>query len=240
MFSGKSAPNSSPGRYETHRPDVLALVPREATRILDLGCSSGALAAAIKARQPANVIGIDWDPSRPDLARARLDHFVDDDLERALAREEQETMLGRFDCVIAADVLEHLRDPWAALERAAALLDPGGVAVVSLPNVRHWAVIYHVWVKRRWPRDEVGLFDRTHLHWFTLLDARTLVTSAGLNVTATSSLYRLRPGQTQLDHLASRLGPLRQWFAYQNLVVGCKPGAGLAGRNLIPGRGHDR
>jgi hypothetical protein len=39
--------------YENPRPEVQALVPRDAGRILDLGCASGALGAALKERQGA-------------------------------------------------------------------------------------------------------------------------------------------------------------------------------------------
>ena len=44
-----------------------------------------------------------------------------------------------FDVVLAADVLEHLRDPGALLRRAAqSILAPSGVVMASIPNVAHW------------------------------------------------------------------------------------------------------
>src|SRR5947209_871322 len=121
--------------YENDRAEVQALVPREARRILDLGCSSGALGAALRTRQGAHVVGIEIDPSYAADARGRLDHVLEGDLE-ALA--EAPPPLGTFDCLIAADVLEHLRDPWRVLRVFAGMLNPGGSAVVSVPNVRHW------------------------------------------------------------------------------------------------------
>ena len=47
--------------YENPRPEVQELVPHGARRILDLGCSSGALGAALTARQGAEVVGIEID-----------------------------------------------------------------------------------------------------------------------------------------------------------------------------------
>jgi hypothetical protein len=41
------------GTYENPRPEVQALVPRDAQRVLDLGCASGALGAALKAARGA-------------------------------------------------------------------------------------------------------------------------------------------------------------------------------------------
>lgn len=45
--------------YETARPDVANHVPTSARRILELGCSTGALGAALKQRQPALVVGVE-------------------------------------------------------------------------------------------------------------------------------------------------------------------------------------
>jgi methionine biosynthesis protein MetW len=167
------------GGYETTRPDVQALVPRSARRVLDLGCSSGALGAAIKQRQGAEVVGIELDPLYARDAEARLDRVICADVAEGLALGSE---LGTFDCVIAADVLEHLVDPWDALRRAVALLDGGGSVVVSLPNVRSLETFLNLAVRGRWPRRPWGLFDATHLRWFTLADARELLEQAGLDV----------------------------------------------------------
>ena len=120
------------GGYESERPDVQALVPRDARRILDLGCSSGVLGAALKQRQGAEVVGIELDPG---YARTRARDSTGG-LRRRWPQASSRTS-GRFDCVIAADVLEHLVDPWTALRRPPTLLEPGGSVVVSVPNVRY-------------------------------------------------------------------------------------------------------
>ncbi len=115
------------GAYENPRPEVQQLVPRTARRILDLGCSSGALGAALKARQGAEVVGVELDSAYAADAARRLDRVIVGDLATIdLGAQE----LGTFDCLIAADVLEHLTDPWATLRRAviqlAARRDGGG------------------------------------------------------------------------------------------------------------------
>ena len=82
---------------------------------------------------------------------------------------------------MCGDVLEHLVDPWGALAVLAGLLRPGGTAVISLPNAAHWTV-RRALLRGRFPREDHGLFDRTHLRWLTLADARELVAGAGLRV----------------------------------------------------------
>ena len=106
--------------------------------------------------------------------------MIEADLEAFATRAGE---LGRFDCLIAADVLEHLVDPWAALRAYAALLDPGCRAVISLPNVQSWQTLWFL-ARGTWPRRPHGIFDATHLRWFTLADARALCAQAGLRVEA--------------------------------------------------------
>lgn len=211
--------------YENPRPEVQALVPRRARRILDLGCSSGALGAAIKERQEAEVVGVEIDSGYAATAAERLDRVLVGDLDQlALALP---TELGRFDCLIAADVLEHLRDPWAVLATFARLLDTGGAAVVSLPNVRYWDTFRALAVRGTWPRHDEGIFDRTHLRWFTLKDARELLAQAGLEVVEVAPQYRLRPSNWRSGRQAERFArtPLAPFLVFQYVLRGVRPGS---------------
>src|SRR3954454_4488006 len=207
------------GAYTGARPEVQAAVPRSARRILDLGCSAGALGAGVRQRQGAGGGGGAPYRARAREAERRLDRVVVGDVEEVLAGAVE---LGRFDCLVAADVLEHLRDPWTALSRAVALLEPGGAAVVSLPNVRFFETFWQLGVRGTWPRREQGVFDRTHLRWFALRDARELLDGAGLTVDEVRPLIRIRPRGSRFDRLFGWLGrtPLGGFFAFQYVVVG--------------------
>jgi methionine biosynthesis protein MetW len=209
------------GAYENPRPEVQELVPHGARRILDLGCSSGALGAALKARQRAEVIGVELDPDYARDADSRLDRVIVADLETVdLGALE----LGTIDCVIAADVLEHLRDPWAALRGAAAVLVPGGTAVVSLPNIRYWETLAALALRGTWPLRDQGIFDRSHLRWFTLSDARALIDQAGLRVTEVAPRYRLRPDDWRTEGQGRRFArtPLSPFFVFQYVLAAVK------------------
>jgi methionine biosynthesis protein MetW len=194
-------------------------VPERARRILDLGCASGALGAALKARG-AEVVGIEHDPSYAADAADRLDRVITADLE---SFDDWEA-LGTFDVVIAADVLEHLRDPWTVLRRATALLPAGGVAIVSLPNVRYWETFWILARHNTWPRRAEGIFDATHLRWFTLRDAWALLDESGLEVVQIERQMRLRGRGTRWDHAVGRLArlPGRSFFTFQHLLAGRK------------------
>jgi methionine biosynthesis protein MetW len=201
---------------------VHALVPRDARRILDLGCSSGALGAALKERQDCAVVGVEVDPVYAARARERLDEVVEADLETV-----DLAPLGSFDCVLAADVLEHLRDPLGLLRAAADALAPGGSAVVSLPNVRYWNTFWQLGARGRWPRQPDGIFDRTHLRWFTGRDAVDLLAEAGLDLDEVRRIHRLRP--SRVSPWDARVGrvvdrtPLRGFLAFQIVMRGRRP-----------------
>jgi methionine biosynthesis protein MetW len=205
--------------YENPRPEVQALVPAGARRVLDLGCSSGALGAALKARQDVEVVGVELDAVFAAGAGAVLDRVIEADLETFFSGPVA-AGLGRFDCVIAADVLEHLSEPEAVLAAAVEHLEPGGTVVVSLPNIRYWHTFWALGVQGTWPRHDCGIFDRTHLRFFALRDAYALLHDAGLAVARVSRQYRVRPW----DLPRARPGVLglpvlRAFFAFQYVIA---------------------
>lgn len=224
--------------YESPRPDVQALVPAGVRRVLDLGCSSGALGAALKGREGCVVVGVERDASYAASARAVLDAVVEADLadfdpSLAAQRLEAGEEGSSFDCVVCADVLEHLADPAVVLARAVGVLARGGCVVVSLPNVRHWETFWQLGVRGTWPRRSVGIFDRTHLRWFTLRDAWGLLEDAGLRVEAVERVLRVRPEGPMASRTARLLGrtPARTLVTWQHVLRGrladAPPAAGL-------------
>src|SRR5664280_2662595 len=118
--------------YETARPDVQAHVPLQAKRILELGCSNGALGASIKARQSAVVVGVEVNLSYAEMAAARIDRVIVADAETFASGTTPDE--GPFDCLIAADVLEHLVNPWDVLSQCVRFLSPGATVIISVPN----------------------------------------------------------------------------------------------------------
>ncbi|UTI64227.1 class I SAM-dependent methyltransferase [Paraconexibacter antarcticus] len=212
---------ASYGLSAAHRLMADAVPP--GSRVLDVGCSTGYLAAVLGATG-CQVVGIEQDEGAAGRARARdalsavLTGSVDDEDVRARAAEH-----GPYDAIVCGDVLEHLPDPEATLRALATQLAPGGRVVVSVPNIAHWTG-RRALVRGRFPRAEHGLFDATHLRWFTRSSAHDLVTAAGLRVTgerfspAPLPLQAHWPSLGRLEGLATRLRP--ELFALQVVLVG--------------------
>jgi methionine biosynthesis protein MetW len=162
--------------YDGDRPDLQALVPRDAQRILDVGCGTGSLLMSLKARQGAEVTGIELMPEAAAQARERLDRFVQADLDGLDALPFEE---GHFDAAIFGDVLEHLRDPARLLRTVRRHLRPDARIVCSVPNVKHWTVLAPLLFDDRFSYADEGLLDRTHVHFFTLRELEAMLAEAG-------------------------------------------------------------
>ena len=148
------------------------------SRVLDLGCGSGEIASHLAARGDT-VWGVDVNAAA--LAQAAA-HFADTrvaDLEEA---ELVDLFPGlRFDVVLFADVLEHVREPWSLLQAARAVLAPGGAVVASIPNFSHAAVRLAV-VSGTMPYRGLGILDDTHVRFFTLNGVASLFEESGFRL----------------------------------------------------------
>jgi len=166
--------------YFTHtRPEMAALVPGEARRLLEIGCSSGGFAASIA--RPGRVMwGIELDPTAAEQARSRqvFDRLFNCGFDAALPQLESSS----FDCIIANDVIEHLTDPWVAARSIHSLLAPGGQLVMSIPNIRYWEVVRDLWIEGQWEYEDSGIMDRTHLRFFTISSIRRILMSTGFRI----------------------------------------------------------
>jgi len=164
--------------YYQPRPDVAALVPRESRVVLDVGCGAGLLGAQLKADNPERVVyGIEPESEAAARARTALDGVLESTAEAPWPDDWR-----RPDCLVFADVLEHMTDPWSTLRNLCARLPSGADVVLSVPNAAHYSVVGPLVLYGRWEYRDQGILDRTHLRFFTRKTAFELVSGAGLHV----------------------------------------------------------
>jgi SAM-dependent methyltransferase len=165
-----------PGYADVLNPDLLERIPLDARVVLDVGCGTGALGAEYKRRNPAcRFLGIEADPDAARIAAKRLDQVVTGDVEADPMPFEGL----RIDCLIYGDVLEHLRDPWTLLRLQARSLSPRGLVLICMPNAEHWSFAERL-LRGSFDYEDQGLFDRTHLRWFTQSTTLRALADAGL------------------------------------------------------------
>jgi 2-polyprenyl-3-methyl-5-hydroxy-6-metoxy-1,4-benzoquinol methylase len=206
-------------------------VPESAQRVLDVGCGGGGLGAALKAERGCEVFGIEGFEDAAEEARGRLDGVLCLDLDGLDALPPD---IGRFDAIVFGDVLEHLRDPARLVQTLLPALAEGGALVMSVPNVKHWSVFYPLLVDDRWTYEDVGLLDRTHVHFFTAHEIANMLGELGLEI-AHLEVNDHAPLPPQMEPLAALAEFLRadrdeaaaRLGAYQYLLVA---------RRAAPGR----
>jgi 2-polyprenyl-3-methyl-5-hydroxy-6-metoxy-1,4-benzoquinol methylase len=153
-------------------------------RVLDLGCAAGAFGAALKERMPgAAVVGVEAGHGASQQAAQRLDRVIRSRIED-LDFEREGLQPGEFDAVVAADILEHLVNPWELLDELRTYLAPNGQVIASIPNVRNLTVSAALLGDGRFDYDERGLLDITHLRFFTRGSINQLFAETGYRVEA--------------------------------------------------------
>lgn len=189
-FSPATSPDSVPGNESGTRnvydydfdlegnrsaSRVARLVGRNKS-VLEVGCGPGSQSRVFKEKLGCGVVGIEIDPARAEKARAhcRAVHVAN------LETDDLTTILGdeKFDVVVCADVLEHLRTPGTLLRRLKDFLKADGYLVTSIPNVTHASIVYEMIHGRFAYRDE-GLLDSTHVTLFSRASALSVIEDAG-------------------------------------------------------------
>ena len=145
---------------ETAPANVVRLVGQN-KRVLEIGCGPGSITKILARQGGCQVTGLELDPE----AIKRVTPYCVMVMQADLNSSDWPGLLDgveKFDVVVAADVLEHLYDPWKALQRMIPLVNSNGYLVFSLPHVGHAAVVSCLingdFEYRNW-----GLLDRSHI-----------------------------------------------------------------------------
>ncbi len=186
MTNAKAEQGSSGPRYDFEKvdldsanvhADVVRLVG-DAERVLELGPATGYMSRVFTERG-ATVVGIEIDPEMAQRAEEFCSRVIVADLDGM----DLDAELGeeRFDAIVAADVIEHLKDPLEALKRLRQFLTPEGAFVISVPNVAHGSVRLAL-LEGHFDYQDIGLLDSTHLRFFTRESLEELLDEAELGL----------------------------------------------------------
>ena len=211
--------------YENVRSDLIPLIPFDAKCILEVGCAAGMTGQEIKKRSGVFVAGIELNAKAAEVAKTVLDDVVQGDIEKIDLPYSD----GSFDCILFADVLEHLVDPLSALIRVRRLLKKGGTVVASIPNVQFHGVI-HKLIEGNWTYEKEGILDETHLRFFTYKEIIKLFSQAGYSIQKveevldpqyekflTQNTTTLNFGRTQVKDLSPE--EIKRFFVFQYQVI---------------------
>ena len=168
--------------HEQHNPDLLKLIPIQSKKLIEVGCSSGALAREFK-KISVNCywLGIEIDSTYAELAKRHCDKSMALNIESAPENFWEETK--NADCWIFGDTLEHLQDPWSILKLIRANISQTGSVVACIPNAQHWSLQVKLSIGD-FRYESSGLLDRTHLRWFTRQTIIEMLDQSGFQIEA--------------------------------------------------------
>jgi 2-polyprenyl-3-methyl-5-hydroxy-6-metoxy-1,4-benzoquinol methylase len=192
----QGAADDDADRYETDsRDDTVAMLSSEPRFALDVGCHTGAAGRSIKDRFPqCNVWGIEPDARAAELARRHMDKVIVGSFD-TVDWAAQGIAAGDIDTVFLLDVLEHMYNPWLALEMLRKLVSPQAQIVISLPNVRNMFILRDL-MNGYWRYRDVGLLDSTHIRFFSQYEALRLVYQTGFRVA--TYRFTMNPGTAEI------------------------------------------
>jgi 2-polyprenyl-3-methyl-5-hydroxy-6-metoxy-1,4-benzoquinol methylase len=184
--------------YSSINTDLLALMPIDAKRVVDVGCMLGNLAQAYREINPnCHYIGIDIDADYANKAKIHCNQTIAADIENI--DDVTWAQLETADCWVFGDSLEHLRNPWTVLERINKSMkaNGGGTLVACVPNAQHWGIQMRL-NSGEFRYEDSGLLDRTHLRWFTRITLMELFMSTGFQVLKGTVRFHNRPAPEKI------------------------------------------
>jgi SAM-dependent methyltransferase len=173
--------------------DALAgIVDPKNAALLEIGCGHGEVLWEAR-RRGFHVAGVEISPHAAAAANQRLGESV----VHAGSLDTTPFPAGSFDAVLAADVIEHVRDPQAFLTRVQELLRPRGVLLLITPSLDSWT---RRLMGRRWME-----YKLEHLFYFSPVSMRRLLERCGF------SEILIRPNRKvlTLDYIARHFDRFR-------------------------------
>jgi 2-polyprenyl-3-methyl-5-hydroxy-6-metoxy-1,4-benzoquinol methylase len=157
--------------------DMVTEIDMPIHNILEVGCASGYNLIELKNIYPdAALYGLELNERAVDIARCIANVECGN-------VETDGIPFGdvKFDVIIFGDVLEHLKDPEATVRMCSDRLSVNGRIVCSIPNIQHISVL-NALIHGRFTYADLGLLDKTHIHFFTLYEIQQMFENLGYKI----------------------------------------------------------
>lgn len=207
---------------------VIGMVRRE-SKVLEIGAGPGSITRHLANTLGCKVDALEVDPSALEILKSYGLNAYPGDLNNSGWSRQIAEQRGLFDYVIAADVLEHVIDPWAVLAEMKSLLNGTGQIILSIPHVGHAAVVACL-LDEDFEYGPWGLLDKTHVRFFGVKNVQALVNDAGLIIEEAQFVVRT-PEMTEFVDRWKRTPPEIQDAIQRNrfshvlqVVIRIRPG----------------
>ncbi len=208
--------------FSDTRWDIISLIPDGNHRILEVGCGTGNTLIKLRELKKAReIIGIELNYDVVQDNCNQLDAILVGDVEEIEPTFEE----SYFDYIIFADVLEHLVNPAAILERYSLYLKDTGHIIASIPNIKNYRILLDLVLYDKFEYVDAGILDRSHLRFFTRKEVYRLFDQVGLGVVSVQSKFgggHLGNIDRRLNYSLGRYLPGKSFLSVQYLITARK------------------
>ncbi|MFI5232763.1 MAG: class I SAM-dependent methyltransferase [Gemmatimonadales bacterium] len=170
--------------------DIIAPhVSRHDARILDIGCATGRLLANLRERGFPDVTGLDPSPACAAAAKKLYGISVHTQTLAELGAGNE-----KFDVAILVGVLEHLCDLDEAFVHLRAILNPGGLLYVEVPDATTFA---------DWPNAPYQDFSTEHINFFAPVSLEHLMARRGFTRVFLEQNHREQSYRTVMSNVSA-------------------------------------
>jgi len=161
--------------FETHK--IVFELISYGENILDIGCASGYFAKELQ-QKDCKVWGIERDHKAIETANKYCKKVFKIDLEKQF---NLVNYFHFFDTVLILDVIEHLKNPEVLLSKVKNYITKNGKIIISTPNIAHLSIRINL-LRGRFNYEQQGILDRTHIHFYTYENLKSLLKKCNLQV----------------------------------------------------------
>lgn len=185
---------------------ILANIPASAKTVLDVGCGGAWLAKEL-IPQGKNVVSMDISTTNPlravQLVPSSNHHGLVADVFSLPIRKDS------VDCIVAAEIIEHVKDPALFIACLFNVLKPGGTLIVTTPYNETLQYSLCIHCNQRTPH-------HAHIHSFTEEKIKSMTPASAKS--ATTKVFNSKLLVNLKLHLAARKLPFKAWIALDRIA----------------------
>lgn len=158
---------------------TLERVPSK-SKVLELGAATGYMTQYMAQKLDCSVTAVDLDAAALEYAKIFSEQTIVGDLDDSSTWRKIRAA-GPYEVILASNVVEHLSDTNFQLKQAREALSRQGRLIIVVPNIAWWRSRWKL-LRGIWNYEEYGLWDETHLRFFTVPSLRLTLKRNGFHV----------------------------------------------------------